>query len=215
MADLSKLYLAREVFTEYNAEIPIELQNQIKEAEHDLIQNKISDIFLETLPATINIAEIKSPITMAVTYVDGNLHYLGYSLEENIIDKFTVIEDFSDDVSDDDGKSGRRGKRSSSIPFTVRFIKEGKEIRCKKSLDTMIETLKFMGFEKVAEFQEETFAGYPLVGKKQRVTEGDPRPWQKQVDGWWIYVNMPNFRKIACLKKVADFLGYEIEIRKI
>lgn len=219
MADLSKLYLAREVFTEYNAEIPIELQNQIKEAERDLIQHKISDLFLETLPATINVGEIKSPITMAITYVDGNLHYLGYSLEHNIIDKFTVIEDFSDDENDDDeDNKGPRKTKSESHPFKVKFLKEGKEFYNEQGLKTMIQALQFMGLENVSKLPKSkliTFKGFHLVGKEKRITRNNSRVWQRQVDGWWIYVNMPHTRKIQCLLEVAERLGYKVEITEL
>lgn len=223
MADLSKLYLAREVFTEYNAEIPIELQNQIKEAERDLIQHKISDLFLETLPATINVGEIKSPITMAVTYVDGNLHYLGYSLEHNIIDKFTVIEDFSDDEDEDDENiddddKGPRKTKSESRPFKVKFVKEGKEFFNNQGIKTMIQSLQFMGLENVSKLPKLkliTFKGFHLVGKEKRITKINSDRWQKLVDGWWIYINMSHIRKMDCIAKVAELLGYEVEITQL
>ncbi len=220
MADLKKLYSARDILIECKAKIPIELQNQIEEAERELIQQKISDLFLETLPATIAIDEITSPLTIAVTYVNGNLHYLGYSLQENIIEKFSIIEDFSEGEEDTDDRIEEEEKKSSkshgaSIPFKVRFTKEGKEFFHKQGVHTMIQSLQFMGLEKISKLPKLkciTFKDFPLVGKEKRITPNNPHMWQREVDGWWIYVNMPHFRKIQCITKVAELLDYDIEI---
>lgn len=69
-----------------------------------------------------------------------------------------------------------------------------------------------MGLERVSHFSTERFKGFPLVGRQQRITP-DGHRWQKFVDGWWIYINMNNERKVRCLKGVASMLKIPIIIK--
>ena len=74
----------------------------------------------------------------------------------------------------------------------------------------MIEALRYMGLERASHFNE-TFKGYPLVGTKQRITDNGYK-WQRYVDGWWIYTNLANERKIKCIKGVGKMLNIPLEI---
>lgn len=74
----------------------------------------------------------------------------------------------------------------------------------------MIEALKYMGLGRASKYNGDSFKGYPLVGRKKRLD--DDRMWQKNVDGWWVYVNMSNERAMACIKGVADMLNIDLEI---
>lgn len=134
------------------------------------------------------------------------------STTANISDNFDVVKDISDE-NDNDGDEGDQNggrKRGQSIGFTVKFA-DGKIIKHSTARRTMIEALRYMGLERSSKYRGEMFVGYPLIGKEQRPSEFG-RIWQKNIDGWWVYVNMSNSRAIECLKGVAKMLGIEMEI---
>ncbi len=88
---------------------------------------------------------------------------------------------------------------SKSIGFSVTFP-DGTCICHKNAKDTMLETLKKIGLERVSQFKSVNFKGYPLVGRIERSDNGF-KWWQKEVDGWFVYINMDNKHKISTLKK--------------
>lgn len=214
MNDLKDLYAHRTIFSKYGQQIPAELAEKIEQQERAIIQSNVIDAITSALPTTVNTEGIEKPITVAAHYAGGKLTCVGISLEENAINNFNIVSDFTEeDIPGDDAEDTERG-RTASRPFRIRFIDDNKEFRYKKAQWTLIDALKHIGLERVSHFQGETFKGFPLVGKQQRITP-EGQAWQKQVDGWWIYINMSNARKMRCLQKVADSLGIHVEINYI
>ena len=78
-------------------------------------------------------------------------------------------------------------QRAGSIGFSVTFP-DGTVIRHHEAKDTLIESLRKIGLERVSRFRGRLFKGYPLVGKIKR-TDGTHR-WQEKVGDWYIYVNI-------------------------
>lgn len=101
--------------------------------------------------------------------------------------------------------------RAGSIGFAVRF-KDGATVQHRDAKDTLIESLRIIGFEKVSAFKGRLFNGYPLVGRKKR-TDGNHK-WQEQVGEWFVYINMSNKTKINILQMISDefHLGLHIEM---
>lgn len=218
MKNLSELYAKRKVFEDYGADIPDSLANEIKEAERELLDNAL-DTFTGHLPCEIEMSNFDK-IVFAAKYEDGKLVHVASSDSLDLADIFESVKNVSEDdeaengdsgeeeSADDDPENGR--KRGPSIGFTVKFA-DGKIIKYSTARRTMIESLRYMGLERASRFRGEMFKGYPLIGKEQRPTE-PRRTWQKNIDGWWIYVNMDNNRAIACLNGVAKLLCIEMEI---
>lgn len=100
--------------------------------------------------------------------------------------------------------------RVGSLGFSVRF-KDGTIVQQRDAKDTLIESLRKIGFEKASAFKGRLFKGFPLVGKKKR-TDGKHK-WQEQVGDWFIYTNMANDTKIKMLQMISDelHLGLQIE----
>lgn len=213
---LSDLYAERDVFVKYGQEVPTELMVKIEDAERSLMQSNIVEVFSEVLPRTVETGGIKKPITIGASYVDGKLHCVGISLKENALSQFTIVDDIDEPTQDrgDGVESGSEITRSTSRPFRIRFVDDKKEFAYNKAQWTLIDALKHIGLERVSRFQGEMFKGFPLVGKQQRITP-DNYIWQKNVDGWWIYINMTNARKMRCLEKIAEWLGINVEISYI
>lgn len=60
-------------------------------------------------------------------------------------------------------------KRKPSIGFTVKFG-DGTVIKHSSARTTMIESLRYMRLERASQFRGEMFKGFPLVGKKKRIS---------------------------------------------
>lgn len=219
MNKLEELYAERNTFTKYGREVPIELQQQIAELEKAEVCNHVLPLFSDIAPRDL---ELKMPcdILIAIEYKDGRLTRIGctnnpeqFFSDSNVTALSIPDEDSEDeddeDSEDDDSEDGGI-KRSKSIKFTVKFS-DGKTIYFRNALNTMIEALKYMGLERASKFSGEDFKGFRLVSRQQRITD-DGRIWQKYVDGWWIYRNLSNSRKVRCLKGVSKLLNIPLEI---
>lgn len=212
MSNLTNLYAKRKVFTDYNAPIPQDLAKEIADEEARLLSD-VAESIISFLPEEIDLPDSGS-IVVGAEYIDGKLTRVASSCNLDIASAFSNVQlvNVDEDQGEDDnsGENDPARKRGPSIGFMVKFA-DGKEIKYKTARRTMIEALKYMGLERASKFRGEMFKGYPLIGKKQRPTEPG-RIWQKNVDGWWIYVNLSNSRAITCLKGVSDMLNIPLEI---
>lgn len=211
MNNLTELYAKRKVFEDYGAAIPDTLSAEIKEAEASIFA-KINNAVAEVVPKSIEVEDLSVNVVVALEYVDGTLSRIGSSINNqdifSTLDLTVLADDDEEDEEPDDDNPERT--RSRSIPFAVKFP-DGKVFRYNKAQWTLIDSLKHMGLERASHFAGEMFKGFPLVGKRQRITP-DGQQWQKQIDGWWIYINMSNPRKIRCLEGVAKMLNIPITI---
>lgn len=118
----------------------------------------------------------------------------------------------SDDttVVDEPEDSTEKISRAGSIGFSVKF-QDGTVIRHREAKDTLIESLRKIGLERVSSFSGRMIKGYRLVDKKER-TDGTSK-WQEKVDDWYVYIKMSNEVKIKFLKMISDefHLGLVIE----
>ncbi|MCM1452754.1 MAG: hypothetical protein NC102_10890 [Clostridium sp.] len=217
MTKLEELYARRKVFIEYNAAVPSELLKEIESEENKLLENIRDDIF-GLLPHEIN-ADAIERVVVRVEYTNGTLSRIGIT-SKTIDETQSLVADAAPNTSTHamheqeheyeipDANQGR----SRSIGFSVKFA-DGKIIKFPTAQKTLIETLKYIGLERVSKFRGRTFAGYPLVGKEKRNT-ATTGCWQKRVEGWWIYVNMSNDTAIDCIKKVAASLNVPLQVMR-
>ena len=217
---LEELYQKRNTFLEFGSEVPAALAAQIADAEKEILQMKLLPIIKDSALKTLPPYGINGKVLIAMEYNNRSLTRIAISSDTDKIYDFDVIKDISSVAGEpathfDPKRNNKRGKsdqrRSTSVGFSVRFA-NGKVIEESTANLTMIETLRYMGLERASHFTDETFCGFPLVGKNKRITE-DGYNWQYKVDGWWIYTNMNNARKMRCLKGVAKMLHIPIVIK--
>lgn len=213
---LQELYQRRKAFEIYGSEIPEKLLKEIEEAETSAfrtVANTIADYF----PREIE-EGVEGCVMIAADYIAGKLTAVGFSvspvagmatkLQETI---YIHAEDNGDDTDKDDPEIPENGrKRRPRVKFGVKFA-DGKDIRRSAMCDTMIEALRYMGLERASKYRGYTFNGYPLIGKEKRPDDAN-NVFQKHADGWWIYTNMDNPQKVACIKGVANMLNIPVEI---
>lgn len=212
MDKLQELYKQREAFSMWGSAVPEALAAAIAQAEKESLYTTL-EIVAGSMPSDIETAT-EGNVTLAAEYVGGKLSRVGASSNIDFSETFQCVKDLSDtdeeETENDENTDDSGSKRSRSIGFTVKFA-DGKVIKRSTARRTMIEALRYMGLERGSKYRHETFMGFPLIGKEQRITEPQ-RDWQRYVDGWWIYVNMTNPRAIACIKGVADMLNIPLEI---
>lgn len=220
MNKLTDLYSKRKVFEEYGAEIPETLAAEIKDME-SAIFGKVNDAVMAAAPLSLELEGLGGNVMVVLEYTDGILSRIGSGIEKKDIFSdldMTVLtvddgDDEEDEEDDEPDVDNPEHTRSRSRPFAVKFP-DGKVYKYNKAQWTLIDSLRHMGLERASHFTGEMFRGFPLVGKRKR---DNPKGqlWQKEIDGWWIYVNMSNVRKIKCLEGVAKMLDIPITIESL
>lgn len=205
MSKLSKLYTTIESLKELNLPIDELLQQEVDKLEEDLIRKEILPTLTDKIEPAL--AQVQRELVLVVDYVPGEPLKVSLSRKRNISDVLTDAVEIS--PKRPHVVTATDITRSPNIDFRVCF--EDGTVCEGNGKTAFIEALKHMVLPRVATFDGRTFAGFPLVGRKQRVTE-DGYKWQEQVDGWWIYVNMSNETKMSMLKQVANALGISIEV---
>lgn len=205
MSKLSKLYTTIESLKELNLPIDELLQQEVDKLEEDLIRTEILPTLTDKIEPAL--AQVQRELVLVVDYVPGEPLKVSLSRKRNIADVLTDAVEISPKRTH--VVTATEITRSPNVDFCVRFA-DGKV--CEGSgKQVFIDSLKHMILPRVATFDGRSFAGFPLVGRKQRVTE-DGYKWQEYVDGWWVYINMSNETKMSMLKKVASSLGISLTI---
>jgi hypothetical protein len=206
MSKLSKLYEARKTLEENGLTFNEEQEAQLRALEEDIIKNDILPVLTEQIEPALK--QVQRELVLVVDYVPDE------DLKVHLSRKRNIAEVLTDAVEISPKRSVVRTApvefRGESVGFTVKFA-DGTIITNKNAKQTFIEALQHMSLLRVSNFTGRTFAGFPLVGKRQRVTE-DGYKWQDLVDGWWIYINMSNETKMSMLQQVANFLNIKIAI---
>ena len=233
MATLEELYKLRKIFRDYEAPIPEKLKKEIREKETPYLK-ELNEIYSAIVPHELPIKELSEKILISLEY-DGcelkAIYSCGLEDETSFLDNMIkteitdepetpdeVIEEEGEDIEEldeDEYTVITRSGKSPTTPFKVIFLDEGKTIKGKDAITTMIETLKYMGLSRVAGFRGMLFKGFPLVGKTRRTDlskKGKEVNWQKWVDGWWIYSQITNKTKKRVIEKVGAYLGHRIEV---
>ena len=210
---LKELYQRRKAFEMYGSEVPEKLLKEIEEAETSEFRN-IANTIASYFPREID-EDVNGTVLIAGDYVNGKLTAIGYSCSPTpgMASQLQETIDISDDDDADDDEPeimGNERKRRPRVKFTVKFA-DGKVIRRNAMCYVMIDALRYMGLERASQYRGDTFNGYPLISKDKRADDVH-NIYQKHADGWWIYTNMDNPQKIACIKGVAEMLNIPLEI---
>lgn len=223
MSKLEELYAERETFLKYGQSVPAPLAEAITETENSILDSAL-EVFASHLPNEIELPNTTG-IVLGAEYSKGKLISVGSSYGIDMVTTFDVVKTIPEEEETEETKENPEDnehggnepdegrKRGPSIGFKVKFA-NGKEIEYSTARRTMIEALRYIGLERASKYRGEMFKGYPLVGRKKR-PNSNGHSWQKNIDGWWIYVNLSNNRAITCLKGVAELLGIDMEIIKL
>lgn len=91
----------------------------------------------------------------------------------------------------------------------------GQSFGHRAAINTFIETLKKIGLERIPSVG--IFHGrgqYNLVDKKKRPVKPNCI-WQHETDGWYIYSNISNFKKVEDLKRISKHFKLNLLIEEV
>ena len=157
---------------------------------------------------------IKSEVIDEPETSDEEIEEEGEGIEKKD-DEYSEEISEPEEIDEDEYITITRSGKGDTTPFKVIFLDEGKTIIEKNAIITMVETLKYMGLERVSHYKDFSYCGYPLVGKEKRLDlskKGKKVEWQKEVDGWFIYAQLTNDVKKSEIEKVAKFLDIRVKV---
>lgn len=217
MTKLEKLYSIIENSREVGVKLNKDVLQQVEELEEGIIKEEI-------LPALGNdiaprLKPIKRDLVLVVEYHPGEPISVALSRKAKISEIMgakTLTPRNSTPVTSEEKpeevpphiptKHVENNTKGMKVTFP-----DGTVIWHTQAIDTYIETLRKIGFERVSKLGF-IHAGYNIVGKDKRPTVAG-HTWQHECDGWYIYSNISNKTKAEDLKRISDHysLGLKIE----
>lgn len=215
MTKLEKLYSIIENSRDLGVRLNKDVLQQVEELEEGIIKEEI-------LPALSNdiaprLEPIKRDLVLVVEYHHGEPISVALSRKAKISEIMgakTLTESNSTPVNSENNKRNVKEPsgltRSPSKGMKVTFP-DGTVMWNSKAVVTFVETLRKIGFEKVAHVGI-YHGGYPLVGKQMRPNYGG-NIWQHKTNDWFIYTKLSNNTKAEDLNRISDYyhLGLKIE----
>lgn len=185
---------------------------QIAEVENEERLSKLLPIVEDSALAVLPPCGVTGKVVLAFEYDNGTLSRIALTNDSDVINNFVVVKDVLDDDDDDDdgGDDSPDFHRSKSIGFTVHFA-DGKVIDERSAKRTMIETFRYIGFERASKY-EGNVKGYRIIGREKREYNGKGN-LQVYVDGWWIYTCLNNQQKVDHINNIAKMLNISLEIK--
>ncbi len=209
MTKLEKLYSIIENSREVGVKLSKDVLLQVEELEEGIIKEEI-------LPALGNdiaprLEPIKRDLVLVVEYHPGEPISVALSRKTKISEIMgakTLTPRSSTPVKSDEvpevttphepTKQIKNPTKGMKVTFP-----DGTVIWHRQAIDTFIESLRKIGFDRVARLNLKHGKGYHLVSKEKRPPVAG-HIWQHECDGWFIYSNISNSQKIQDLQQISD-----------
>ena len=217
MTKLEKLYSIIENSREVGVKLTKEVLQQVEELEEGIIKEEI----LPALSSDIapRLEPIRRDLVLVVEYHPGEPISVALSRKAKISEimgaKTLTPKNSIPVKSEEEPDPIEEHEPTKHVENTTKGLRvtfpDGTVILHQAAINTLIETLRKIGFERIPEVGI-IHSGYNLVGKDKRPTVPG-RIWQHECDGWYIYSNMSNSVKADDLKLISEHynLGLIIE----
>lgn len=198
MDKLDRAYEGLAMLKEIGMPISTEQLEHIREMEEEYLEEEVLPLLKEELEPLVN--KLQHSFSISINVGHGG-----------VLDVQLIREQLKAMATENMG--GQRGSisRSASMGFSVEFP-DGEEISYRDAQQTFVETLRKIGWEKAALYTTRTFKGYPLVGKVER--KDCDFKCQRYIDGWFVYINMSNEKKMEVISQISEQFDLGLEIRK-
>ena len=220
MATLKELYTTLKSLRDMNLPIDDKLTDAADKLEEKIIKEEILPALSENIEPLLS--EIQRDLVLVVEYHPGEPISVALSRKAKIsdfIDAKPLTPYASTPVKGDitpEKTIPHEPTRKVENPakgLKVTFP-DGRIVWHTKAIDTLIETLRIIGFEKVNKVANTMHVGYALVSHEMRPhTLGNI--WQHECDGWYIYSKTNNAQKIADLRTISDFYHLNLRIEEV
>ena len=218
MTKLEKLYSIIDNSREVGVKLSKDVLQQVEELEEGIIKEEI-------LPALGNdiaprLEPIKRDLVLVVEYHPGEPISVALSRKTKISEIMgakTLTPRSSTPVKSEEVPAEvephEPKKRIENTTKGMRVtFHDGTVIWHRQAIDTFIDTLKRIGFERIPALGIK-HGGYDLVGKEKRPTVPG-RIWQHECDGWYIYSNISNGTKADDLRRISDYYHLNLKIEE-
>lgn len=219
MTKLEKLYSIIENSREVGVKLSKDVLQQVEELEEGIIKEEI-------LPALGNdiaprLEPIKRDLVLVVEYHPGEPISVALSRKTRISEIMgakTLTPRSSTPVKSDvepaEKEPHEPKKHIENATKGMRVIfPDGTVIWHRQAIDTFVDALKKIGFERIPVIGIKHGNGYNLVGKEKRPTVPG-RIWQHECDGWYIYSNISNETKADDLRQISDYYHLNLKIEE-
>ena len=216
---LEKLYSIIENSREVGVKLSKDVLQQVEELEEGIIKEEI-------LPALGNdiaprLETIKRDLVLVVEYHPGEPISVALSRKTKISEIMgakTLTPRSSTPVKSDvepaEKEPHEPKKHIENATKGMRVIfPDGTVIWHRQAIDTFVDALKKIGFERIPVIGIKHGNGYNLVGKEKRPTVPG-RIWQHECDGWYIYSNISNETKADDLRQISDYYHLNLKIEE-
>jgi len=219
MTKLENLYIDIKKLEEAGLQLTPEQLKLADELEEQLIRSEVLPAISKDIEPRL--APIQRELVLVVEYKPGEPISVALSRKRNIteiLNAKTLTQSSSTPV-----KSSRAAEpvqphipqkhiENATKGLRVTFP-DGTVIWNQSAIKTYIETIKKIGFERVSKLGL-THSGYNIVSKKKRPTEPG-KIWQHEIDGWYVYSNISNDKKISDLKFISDYFYLKLKIEEL
>lgn len=220
MAKLEKLYTSIKNLEELGLELTPEMLLECDKLEEQIIKDEILPAIGQDIEPRLR--QIQRPLVLIVEYTPEDPISVKLSRKMNVAEVLGAKQitppspKAGQPVSSPQPVSTEPHVPTKHVVNTTKGLKvtfpDGTVIWHRQAVDTFIDTLRKIGFDRIPIVGITYAGGYNLVSKNKRPTEPG-RIWQHECDGWYIYSNISNDTKRKDLQKISDYfhLGLKIE----
>ena len=219
MTKLEKLYSIIENSREVGVKLGKDVLSQVEELEEGIIKEEILPALSQDIAPRLE--PIKRDLVLVVEYHPGEPISVALSRKariSEIMDAKTLTPKNSTPVkSSDQPEVTIPHEPTKHVENTTKGLKvtfpDGTVIWRRAAIDTFIDTLRKIGFERVSQIGI-VHSGYNVVSKKKRPTMPG-RVWQHESDGWFIYSNIGNDTKVDDLRIISNHFDLNLKIEEV
>lgn len=218
MSRLSDLYKAMETLRKEGLSLNEDLERQVSELEEDIIKKEILPVVTETIEPALK--QVQRELVLVVDYHPGEPISVALSRKAKISEmtgaKVLTPRSSTPVRSEEVPEEVAPHEPTKQVKNPTKGLKvtfpDGTVIWHRQAIDTFIDSLRKIGFERVSKLSIKHGYGYNLVSKEKRPPVAG-HIWQHECDGWYIYSNIGNKTKIEDLQLISDHyhLGLKIE----
>ena len=191
----------------------------LSQLEENIIKKEILPVVTEKIAPALK--QVQRELVLVVDYIPNTPISVALSRKTKISEIMgakTLTPHISTPVKSettpDDVEPHEPTKHVENTTKGLRVIfPDGTIVWHQQAIDTFIDTIRKIGLERIAGIGIKHGHGYDLVGKEKR----KPKPgciWQHECDGWYIYSNISNAKKIADLQYISDKLHLNLIIEE-
>lgn len=216
MSKLEEIYQSIDTLKKYGVKINKEQLQAFDEFEENLIKEEVLPALSQDIAPRLN--PIKRNLVLVVEYSPGQPINVALSRKVRISDFSDAksITPLSQPVNSGEKPQQNEEKTNRRVKNHTKGLKvtfaDGTVVWHRKAIDTYIDAIKRIGYERVAALGME-HGGYNILSRQSRPTEPG-RIWQHEIDGWFVWTNSSNIQKTNDLKQISDYLGLGLTVEE-